>query len=205
MIGKVFVLCLVIFGVMAFAPEGEKPARVSARSQQISQASVVSNADKGQKPDSGDLATQDREITAPVPQTATNPMITTVSFNAGEITPINTARPAPEPRHLGTLDAPPEARARMQALAAARKAAAAQDDPVQNDTPQTGTRYVYVTAKRVNLRAGPSTRTAILGRFKRGTKAEVISQSDNGWAEIRDVKTGLQGFMSSRFLSTKSM
>jgi uncharacterized protein YgiM (DUF1202 family) len=57
-----------------------------------------------------------------------------------------------------------------------------------------------VTGAAVNLRAGPSTRDPILASLIRGDRVEVIGATDNGWALIRAVSTGVEGFMAARFL-----
>jgi SH3-like domain-containing protein len=57
---------------------------------------------------------------------------------------------------------------------------------------------VILTASAVNLRAGPSTATAPLGRLTRGTTAIVIARV-NSWAHIR-TKGGLDGYVLETFL-----
>ena len=57
-----------------------------------------------------------------------------------------------------------------------------------------------VTGSRVNLRAGPSTADRVVGSLSGGTLAEPVGESINGWTEVRDVATGVTGFMASRFL-----
>jgi len=58
-----------------------------------------------------------------------------------------------------------------------------------------------VTGRSVNLRAGPSTNDRILGSLVRGEQAELVASLDNGWAQIRSVSTGTEGFMADRFLA----
>jgi hypothetical protein len=60
---------------------------------------------------------------------------------------------------------------------------------------------VRVTGSRVNLRAGPSTETDILGALTLGERAEVIASLGNGWAQIRSLDSGLEGYMADRFLT----
>lgn len=59
---------------------------------------------------------------------------------------------------------------------------------------------VEVTGNQVNLRAGPSTDTAVLGALVRGERAELIDSS-GGWVQIRAVSTGTIGYMADRFVS----
>ncbi len=63
---------------------------------------------------------------------------------------------------------------------------------------------VSVTGSQVNLRAGPSTDDAVLGSLVRGTQAELVVSLGNGWAQIRAVDSGLEGFMAERFLAPAS-
>jgi hypothetical protein len=60
---------------------------------------------------------------------------------------------------------------------------------------------VEVTGTSVNLRAGPSTGEAVLDALVRGEQVELIAALDNGWAQIRTVETGVEGYMAGRFLS----
>lgn len=58
-----------------------------------------------------------------------------------------------------------------------------------------------VTGSSVNLRAGPSTRDAVLTALLQGERVELLGATDNGWAQIRAVSTGVEGFMATRFLT----
>ncbi|SFR31801.1 SH3 domain-containing protein [Litoreibacter janthinus] len=59
-----------------------------------------------------------------------------------------------------------------------------------------------VTGKRVNLRAGPSTTTEIIGRAVRNDSAEVMELLPSGWAKVYILETGLEAYISSQFLSS---
>lgn len=56
-----------------------------------------------------------------------------------------------------------------------------------------------VSASRVNVRQGPSTRYAVVTKLSRGEVADVIEMLDNGWAFIR-TDTGQRGYLSAQFL-----
>jgi hypothetical protein len=60
---------------------------------------------------------------------------------------------------------------------------------------------VEVTAASVNLRAGPSTGDRVLDALGRGAQVELIASLGNGWAQIRTVETGVEGYMADRFLA----
>lgn len=57
-----------------------------------------------------------------------------------------------------------------------------------------------VTGSAVNLRAGPSTTQAVLGRMLRGDRVELLAEMADNWMQIRDVVTGDVGYMSGDFL-----
>ena len=60
---------------------------------------------------------------------------------------------------------------------------------------------LYVTGSRVNLRAGPSTSDAVLGRVSRGDAVELVDYESNGWARIRVAGLSDDDFMSGDFLT----
>ena len=57
-----------------------------------------------------------------------------------------------------------------------------------------------VSGTRVNMRSGPSTADAVVDSLPGGTLAEVIGEETDGWVQIRDVNSGLTGYMAARFL-----
>ena len=58
-----------------------------------------------------------------------------------------------------------------------------------------------VTGTQVNLRAGPSTRDPVLAALRQGDQVALIGATGDGWAQIRVVSDGREGFMAMRFLS----
>ncbi|KIT17987.1 SH3 domain-containing protein [Jannaschia aquimarina] len=77
------------------------------------------------------------------------------------------------------------------AAEAAEEGAAAADPAIQ---------LFRVTGSRVNLRSGPSTANGVVDSLVRGTVVEPVGEPVNGWQELRDVSTGVTGFMAARFL-----
>ena len=61
-----------------------------------------------------------------------------------------------------------------------------------------------VTGSRVNLRAGPGTGNAVVGRLTQGTRAIAFSQMDNGWVHLEVPELGITGYMSGKFLSAQN-
>ena len=58
-----------------------------------------------------------------------------------------------------------------------------------------------VTGTRVNLRAGPSTGDPVLTALRLGDQVELIGATGDGWAQIRAIADGREGFMAIRFLT----
>ena len=58
-----------------------------------------------------------------------------------------------------------------------------------------------VSGARVNMRSGPSTSYSVLDTLARGTTAEVIEVTADGWARIRVTSTDQIGWMAARLLS----
>jgi len=59
-----------------------------------------------------------------------------------------------------------------------------------------------VAGSRVNMRAGPGTNYNVLDSLVAGTWAEVLEVDASGWARIRNMDTGQEGWMAERFLAS---
>ncbi|WP_415639396.1 SH3 domain-containing protein, partial [Paracoccus nototheniae] len=68
-------------------------------------------------------------------------------------------------------------------------------------TPGEGGPILYVTADRVNMRAGPGTGNAIVTGLDGGTAVEATGPLEAEWIAIR-TPSGQQGFVAGQFLST---
>ena len=177
LIGRVFVLALGIFVVLFMAP-----APNSSRTENTARKAALSGMLAGppRQPDgAGETAPRPQAMARGAPPANASPSIRKVVFTARE--PISPA--------LGARDAPPEYLARLQAVGDGDRAGG-----------ETGPVF-SVTARAVNLRAGPTTGSRILGRLTRGQSAELIRDVGNGWAEIRALHSGEVGFMALRFLA----
>ncbi len=53
----------------------------------------------------------------------------------------------------------------------------------------------------VNMRSGPSTDFRVLDTLPRGTEAEVLEVDADGWARIRLMGNGQEGWMAERLLT----
>jgi uncharacterized protein YgiM (DUF1202 family) len=63
---------------------------------------------------------------------------------------------------------------------------------------------LYVTAESVNVREGPSTEAAVLGKLGSGEAALVITDIDGEWARIVIQGDGMEGYVAMRFLSVET-
>lgn len=71
---------------------------------------------------------------------------------------------------------------------------------VEQAPPTPNAELLQVSGDRVNFRAGPSTDNDILASLTRGTQLELIERVADGWAHLRVLDIGLEGYMSGDFL-----
>ncbi|NEX45905.1 SH3 domain-containing protein [Pseudotabrizicola algicola] len=90
------------------------------------------------------------------------------------------------------------AEARLQPEPAVQRVQAEVPVAAQADS---GAAVMYVTGRSVNVRSGPSTRNAVVGRLTRGEAVTVVSDDGNGWARVRIEGDGIDGFMATSFLA----
>lgn len=62
---------------------------------------------------------------------------------------------------------------------------------------------LYVSSAAVNVRAGPSTGTAIIGRLTRHEAVSVVAPEQDGWVRIRIEGDGVDGFIAARLLTDR--
>ena len=112
------------------------------------------------------------------------------------------AAPPPEPRgpllvneEPRRIEVRPE-RMEMRVAAPAAMTPAAAAPAVEGLMP-----VAYVTAEAVNVRHGPSTQDAVIGRLERGDALLVVWEDDTGWSRIRIEGDGVEGYVASRFLT----
>lgn len=76
---------------------------------------------------------------------------------------------------------------------------AGQPQPTDPNPPPFG-ELARVTGTEVNLRAGPSTADAVVGRVAEGQTVRVLTPDRDGWSGIEDPATGNEVYIASRFL-----
>ena len=84
----------------------------------------------------------------------------------------------------------------VAAVDAAGIAAASTPLPVDKPTVE----MWYVTGSSVNLRAGPGTGNAVVGKLGYGAEAEVLSD-EGGWYQIRTANGDISGWIFGKFLA----
>lgn len=58
-----------------------------------------------------------------------------------------------------------------------------------------------VAGSRVNMRSGPGTNFGVVVTLSQGADVEVFEVNSDGWARLRNVATGQEGWMAERLLS----
>lgn len=77
-------------------------------------------------------------------------------------------------------------------------------NPAPVARPDTPSDIRYVTARVVNVRGGPSTGHPVIGSLTQGEAARIIHDAGNGWAHILIEGDGIDGYVSTRFLSPET-
>lgn len=67
--------------------------------------------------------------------------------------------------------------------------------------PQTVLPMLYVNSNSVNVRGGPSTDYAVVGRLTRAEAVTVVSAEADGWVHIRIEGDGIEGYVAARLLT----
>ena len=123
------------------------------------------------------------------------------------------AAPAPKPKpavvaasYTPVTEAPPPPREVVQALEEpVFTLSALPTEPIPAAEPQpeaaASGKIYYVTADSVNVRQGPSTDTAVLGKLASGEAALVVQDVGGEWARIVIEGDGIEGYVALRFLS----
>jgi uncharacterized protein YgiM (DUF1202 family) len=77
-----------------------------------------------------------------------------------------------------------------------------------DDAPATATEaapaggtLAYIDGRSVNVREGPGKENAVLTKLSRGEAVTVVSQDDTGWSLVRIEGDGLEGYVSTEFLT----
>jgi uncharacterized protein YgiM (DUF1202 family) len=157
---------------------------------------MVAGADHGQLRPGLVLAAQEAAQT-PAPATPAAPEILLASAAPAAVaadvapvaTPVVVAQAAPPV---------PNATAPVFSLATYSDTVAATDAPA---VPPTEGTLAYIAGRSVNVREGPGRENAVLTKLSRGEAVTVVWQDDTGWSRIRIEGDGLEGYVSTEFLT----
>jgi uncharacterized protein YvpB len=61
---------------------------------------------------------------------------------------------------------------------------------------------IYTATENLNIRSGPSTKFAIIGKVNKGSNLNIIGDATNGWYTI--IENGKKGFVSSQYVKSSS-
>lgn len=78
---------------------------------------------------------------------------------------------------------------------------AGQDSTPAAPAPAAASPLRWVSANAINVREGPSTGHAVVGRLTRNESVTVVSEAADGWLRIRIEGDGVEGFVAARLLS----
>lgn len=156
---------------VSFAFMGWAYYELSGGSDFVPQQPVVAEVEEAQSPEI--VARADSDIT-----------LISVSTSNVAPAPVESA-PVAEPVVAATSDIVEEPQVELASLVAPE--------------PQIDLRAVG--SSRVNMRMGPSTDFDVITTLNSGTELEVIDVTADGWANVRTVDRGIEGWMAERLLT----
>ncbi len=74
--------------------------------------------------------------------------------------------------------------------------------PASAVSPRPGPPYYYVDVSSLALRSGPGTSYRMIGTLNLNQQVEMLGMGPGGWAQVRDVRSGLIGWAASRYLES---
>ncbi|MFN3823799.1 MAG: SH3 domain-containing protein [Pseudorhodobacter sp.] len=63
---------------------------------------------------------------------------------------------------------------------------------------------LFVNSNAINVRQGPSTNFAVVGRLTRNESVLVVQPEENGWVRIRIEGDGVEGFVAARLMTDRN-
>lgn len=188
MIRLLLVLCAAIFVTLQIGGEnaGAKPLGLIKHVAPLA----------AQSPEN--MPSRQPQAPAQIADAPRNPMLINASMSDTEATPPSRAMTRPLTRPS------------LDRLSVESAAAVADDDLTAADAAmpegatQPGAQDVYyVKGRGVNVRARPSSRSAVVGKLGRGEAVTVVWVEPNGWARIRIEGDGIEGYMAKDFLASR--
>ncbi len=117
---------------------------------------------------------------------------------------ITTARPTPAAPPVIAASFTPTAPAEIDVplvLPLVQTVAETTPEAAPAPQPETDIQIWYVDARSVNVREGPSTDHPVVGKLTKGEATRVLWTETNGWARILIEGDGIEGFVSTDFLT----
>jgi uncharacterized protein YgiM (DUF1202 family) len=74
--------------------------------------------------------------------------------------------------------------------------------PASAVSPRPGPPYYYVAISSLALRSGPSTANKALTTLRLNSQVELLGMGSGGWAQVREVPSGIIGWVAFRYLET---
>lgn len=165
-------------------PAEERPAApaevVAAPADQVEPADIA--------PATAPVIVADAAPAAPLPA----PVVPEAEAEAEVFSLATFAETAPETAGDTALDAPAAAEVLAAEPATETAAPAGSEGPV-----------AIVDAQSVNVRSGPGTDFAVLTRLAQGEQVTLIGDAGEGWALIRIEGDGVEGYVSTRYISAR--
>lgn len=126
--------------------------------------------------------------------------------------------PAPPPVEVAQASATPSVVLASYAPAApepvalpvpapAEPVSAVQPDPQAIPVPEAAPVPVdirYVSSNAINVRQGPSTNDAVIGRLTRNEAVTVVADNGDGWVQVRIEGDGIEGYVAGRLLTDRA-
>ncbi len=142
---------------------------------------------------------QVREGLLSVPEAA--PAVSAAAFDPDKIAPDTAPQAAPAELATFVPVATPAPVAEPAPVVTVAAAAPVTPDPVVETTSVLPVRYVR--AGSVNMRDGPSTGNAVIGRLTRNEAVSVVGDAGDGWVLIRIEGDGVEGYVAARLLTDR--
>lgn len=65
-------------------------------------------------------------------------------------------------------------------------------------------RVMWVSQASINVRGGPSTNDAVVGRLTRNEAVQVVAEAADGWVQVRVEGDGIEGYVAARLLTDRA-
>jgi hypothetical protein len=155
---------------------------------------LIAGEDRGQLRH-GLIAAAPEQPPAAVAELAPQAPATTAQTDVNLASFVPLSPPVPEPAIQRSTPAPEPA---AEPVLAALPEPEAQVAPEPTPLP-----LLFVNSNAINVREGPSTNYAVVGRLTRNESVLAIEPAQDGWVRIRIEGDGVEGFVAARLLTER--